>query len=375
LTALLSHALVAYTVELDNEFEHRMPHRTQNHGLSPGAPADFPWLTSVVMWETCVRHVPPDGITVADLRRAARAGTNLDGMRRWGYATLTSPSGVVAARSGRAYAHPKITDRTVVRLTDWGRRAHATWSELDQEIEDRWRSRLGAGTLTTLRSALAVIANGIGPSLPDCLPITAHGMFSRPEAGVPATVPSGLRALLSRVLLGFAVEYEADSGVSLAIGADILRVLSAEGVRPRDIAARSGVSKEAVAMALTWLKSVGLAEESPDPAARRGKVVRLTARGAGARAVRRTDRRRRGCLAGPVRCWRRYRAAAGPGGNLGPPRGRPHALPGGVAADGVAPIRSAGLSHDFAPGWLPGRGLTARTPCHRAALRAEFSRD
>jgi DNA-binding MarR family transcriptional regulator len=236
------------------------------------------------MWETCVRHVPPDGITVADLRRAARAGTNLDGMRRWGYATLTSPSGVVAARSGRAYAHPKITDRTVVRLTDWGRRAHATWSELDQEIEDRWRSRLGAGTLTGLRSALAAIANGLGPSLPDCLPITAHGMFSRPEAGVPATVPSGLRALLSRVLLGFAVEYEADSGVSLAIGADILRVLSAEGVRPRDIAARSGVSKEAAAMALTWLKSAGLAEESPDPDASRGKVVRLTARGAGAQA-------------------------------------------------------------------------------------------
>ena len=36
LPALLSQALVSFTIELDNEFEHQMPHRTRNHG-STGA--------------------------------------------------------------------------------------------------------------------------------------------------------------------------------------------------------------------------------------------------------------------------------------------------------------------------------------------------
>lgn len=283
LSALLSHALVAYTIEFDNEFEHRMQHRTRNHGLEPGACWDAPWLTSLAMWENCVRHVPDEGITVAGLRRAARAGTNLDGMRRWGYATLTSPSGQVAGRVGRAFSHPKITEGTVVRLTDWGRRAHAVWSELDTETEQRWLSRLGPDTFARLRGALAVIAESLDPSLPDCLPIAGFGMFTRPSVGEATPVPTALRALLSRVLAGFAVDYEDDSRVSLAIGANVLRVLSAGGTRPRDIAGRSGVSKEAVAMALTWLKGAGLATEEVDPAASRGKIIRLTAEGATAR--------------------------------------------------------------------------------------------
>ena len=36
LSAQLSHVLVAFTVELDNEFEHQMPHRTTMHGSAPG---------------------------------------------------------------------------------------------------------------------------------------------------------------------------------------------------------------------------------------------------------------------------------------------------------------------------------------------------
>lgn len=283
LSALLSHALVAYTIEFDNEFEHRMPHRTQHLGVSAGAPADAPWLTSLAMWEACVRHVPDGGITVADLRRAARAGTNIDGMRRWGYVTLTSPSGQVADRAGRAFEHPKVTGRTVVRRTDWGRRAHAIWSELDQEIEARWRSRLGADTVAALSDAVAAVAGRLDPSLPDCLPILGPGMFTRPFPGAATALPSALRALLSRVLVGFAVEYEDGSRVSLAISANVLRVASAEGVRPRDVPGRSGISKEAVAVALSWLTSAGLAVTESDPAASRGKIVRLTPEGVAAR--------------------------------------------------------------------------------------------
>src|SRR5215470_5765242 len=86
LSALLSQALVAYTIEFDNEAEHRLPHRTTSHGASgPGDGAPAPWLVSLAMWENCMRYVTGEPITVGDLEARARTGTNLDGMRRWGY--------------------------------------------------------------------------------------------------------------------------------------------------------------------------------------------------------------------------------------------------------------------------------------------------
>src|SRR6266487_1082973 len=48
LSALLSQALVAFTIEFDNEAEHRLPHRTTSHGASgPGDGAPAPWLVSL----------------------------------------------------------------------------------------------------------------------------------------------------------------------------------------------------------------------------------------------------------------------------------------------------------------------------------------
>lgn len=84
LPALLSQVLVAFTIELDNEFERLMRHRTTSHGSTAGS-RHAPWLTSMVMWSNCLRFVGEDGVTVGELQRLARTGTNLDGMRRWGY--------------------------------------------------------------------------------------------------------------------------------------------------------------------------------------------------------------------------------------------------------------------------------------------------
>jgi hypothetical protein len=110
LPALLSQALVAFTIECDNEFERQLPHRTSNYGSTAGRGAG-PWLVSMAMWWTCMRFVGEDGITVAELTRRARTGTNLPGMLRWKYisveeeiiaelwATTTTPRG---ARPGDA---------------------------------------------------------------------------------------------------------------------------------------------------------------------------------------------------------------------------------------------------------------------------------
>ncbi len=87
LDALLSQVLVAFTIECDNEFERQLPHRTSNYGSTAGRGAG-PWLVSMAMWWTCMRFVGEDGITVGELTRRARTGTNLPGMLRWKYISV-----------------------------------------------------------------------------------------------------------------------------------------------------------------------------------------------------------------------------------------------------------------------------------------------
>src|ERR1700679_2274501 len=87
LPTLLSFALVAFTIEFDNEAEHRLPHRTTNHSASAGSNAG-PWLVSMAMWFNCICWVPEQGIAVRELERLARTRTNWHGMQRWGYIYL-----------------------------------------------------------------------------------------------------------------------------------------------------------------------------------------------------------------------------------------------------------------------------------------------
>ena len=94
---------------------------------------------------------------------------------------------------------------------------------------------------------------------------------------VPARPP--LSALLSQVLVAFTVEFEETTKFSWPISANTLRVLDQTGIRVRDFPRLTGVSKEANAMAIGFLVRIGCAEVSPDPAAQRGKIIRLTAKG------------------------------------------------------------------------------------------------
>jgi hypothetical protein len=201
LSALLSQALVAFTVEADNEAEHRLPHRTTAGGASPGAPPGAPWNTSLLMWANCLRHLPDEGITVAELYDRARTGTNLDGMRRWGYVTFT-PSHLPGegppappARGDDPPTSPRGPERpkpdTLIRPTAWGSAALETWHEVTAQVESRWRDRLGAEAFAALRVALADVVARLDPALPDCLPILRHGLFTRPDQAGQAFRASG----------------------------------------------------------------------------------------------------------------------------------------------------------------------------------------
>jgi DNA-binding MarR family transcriptional regulator len=281
LPTLLSCALVAYTIEFDNEAEHRLPHRTSSHGTTD-ASGPRPWLVSLVMWPNCMKYVGPDGVQLAELERLARTRTNLAGMQRWAYITVTpGPTDRDPKRPG---------PEAVVRATAGGRKAQEIWGPLFGVIGGRWRERFGDKAVANLRAALSVIVDRLDLDLPDCLPILGYALFSKgrddyltrpadeqPRPEGDANLP--LSALLSRVLLAFALDFEGESKVSLAIGANVLRVLDDDGVRVRDVPGLTGVSKEAVAMSAGYLEKVGCVTIEPVPAPDRGQRLRLTAKG------------------------------------------------------------------------------------------------
>jgi methyltransferase (TIGR00027 family) len=307
LSALLSQALVAFTIEFDNEAERSLPHRTTDYG--PAGQGDGAWLVSLAMWENCMRYVTEEPLTVGELELRARTKTNLDGMRRWGYITIDG--------TARKVHKGRPGPDAVLRATATGLRARQVWLPLPALVEQRWRDRFGADQVARLRDALVVLVRQLDPGLPDCLPILGAALLSqvpalppRPdpaEPGDPAGLP--LPALLARVLLSFAIEYESEAGQSLAAGATVLRVLGETGTRLRDLPSMAGISKEAVSWALGVLTRVGLAAGEPDPAARRGQVARLTPVG------QRAQRRYYELTAAIEQRWRE-RFGTGPAGAL-----------------------------------------------------------
>ena len=271
LSALLSQALVAFTIEFDNEAEHRLPHRTTSRGMSgPGDGDPEPWLVSLAMWENCMRYVTGEPITVGDLEARARTCTYLDGMRRWGYITIDG----TARKVHNGHPGPGA----VLRATAAGLRAREICSPWSSRIQQRWGERFGADQLGHLRDPLSDMVGLLDPGCPDGLLILGPALLSagpdprlppRPDGTAPETMP--LPALLSRILLSFAVEYEREAGLSLAVAANVLRVLGTEGTRLRDLPALTGTSKESVRWTLGILTRCDLAAEEPDPAASRGR--------------------------------------------------------------------------------------------------------
>jgi len=289
LSALLSQALVAFTIEFDNAAERQIRHRTTRHG----GRRDGVWLVSMAMWLNCMRYVGADPIKVRDIASLARCGTNLDGMRRWGYLTLEPDP---------AETRQKPPDRDLLaRATARGMRAREAWEPLTEAIEQRWRDRFGAAQIEKLTAALQAADAHVSDGLPDCLPILGYGLLSiskiqradrylaaqaRPPAdrealanGQPA-LP--LPWLLARVLLAFALAFEHEAQLSMAICADLLRVLDEDGQRVRDLPVLSGVSTEGLAMATGFTGRRKLSVVEPD-AAGKWKLARLTHSGAAAK--------------------------------------------------------------------------------------------
>jgi DNA-binding MarR family transcriptional regulator len=281
LSTLLSQALVAHTIELDNEAEHRLPHRTTRQG-DPGAGRAGPWLVSFALWANVLQYLDDEGTTVAELRARARTGQLLlGGLRRWGYVTLTPPA-------GQPLRNPP-QDAATVRPRKAVLRARDVWAGLPGVIDGRWRERLGPPAVERLERALRDVFDRLPVEPPAYLPVvhpTQGGKLEEPRRRGAPDHPSGpsssiasLSPLLSGVLFAFTVEVESTARISLPISANTLRVLDRSGTRVSDLPRYTGVSREANAMCTGWLERRGCVVVEPDPNARRGKVVRLTSKG------------------------------------------------------------------------------------------------
>jgi hypothetical protein len=284
LVTLLSQALIAFTLEFDNEAEHRLPHSTTEHGRTAGVPV-APWLVSMAMWFNCMQHVPEQGISLRALHSLARTETNVNGMQRWGYIYLTPDP---------ADQRPKPPKADwLVRAKPGGRLAQSIWQPLFAVIEERWRQRFGAKTVAELRAALIAVVCQLDADLPDCLPIVGYGLYSSDPSAKKASrkaPPSppvseadiaelALPALLAHVLLAFTVKYEQVSPASIGVSANFLRVLDESPIRLRDLPDLTGISTELIAVGTGWLGRHGFAILDAASAPDRGKQIRLNEKG------------------------------------------------------------------------------------------------
>jgi hypothetical protein len=281
LSALLSRAVVAFTIELDNAWETRMPHRTTRFG----GPRRAPYAVSLALWSNFMRAVPEQGVSIAELERRVRARLPLDGMRRWKYVTIAPDPDSERDRVPRR--EWRITPTPI------GLRAASVWRGLPEEIERRWGDRFGTRAIAAIRSDLEEIARGLGlADLPQW--ITGHyGGYAgekleynrEPPTAGDDEWPLPLSALLCQPLQAFALEYEAQSEAPLSYSANVLRLLDADDVTIAELPRRSGVAIEPLRVALKILAKRRFIVLGADPGGGQRTVVRLTARGSVAQAV------------------------------------------------------------------------------------------
>ena len=284
LPTLLSQLLVAFTVELDNEFERRM-----GEAAYPGA------RLSLVVWANLMRFLVDGPVAVAEFATNARfpqehVKAGLGCLERWGFVTLestnagelSSPPGKLRVSRGKRDGWGSgrgIRGDWRVVPTVKGLRAIAIWAPLEAEIERRWRERFGADALAKLCGSLQAVVEQFEVELPHGLPVgilVPQEHDFPPRADRSAEVLSGglsLSALLSQALFAFANDFDREAGVSLGLCANAIRVLGGEPVREAEIPRLTGCSPET--SGIGWQLRPYIVVEA-DPEATRGKVVRLS---------------------------------------------------------------------------------------------------
>jgi DNA-binding MarR family transcriptional regulator len=238
--------------------------------------------------------VPDDGITIQEFHN--KVGFTPAGTKMW----LT--------RLSKWWGYVRIDKSKDARQSNWlilpsagGRKALHVWRLLAGEIEERWKNRFGSRTIQSLGAALRVLVHSYAAAAPDYLPIlgfdllTASGFPRKPIPEAPES--DTLPCLLSKLLYCCATEFERATRFSFAICANVLRLAGEGNVPCADLPRLSGVSKEAIAMALKRIEEQGFGQIQVADTGKRRRVLELTEAGQRARS------RYEGFLANIERQW------------------------------------------------------------------------
>lgn len=247
LTALLSWAWIAQVMEIDNAVEAAGAERVGRL-----------FKISLPMWANALRLIDAEGITLGELGRQAGAACNVGGLERWGWISVGEEAG---PRPGRGTARGLWAD-TVIFPTRAGRYARRLFAEMVDAVEQRWRDRFGTGAVEALRDQLVRAAWTVPWSPPEVHP--SDGFVTHVTGGERAPEDAPLVVLLGQCLTERTVDAESRATVSLPLAANVLRVLGEGPVAVRELPARTGLSGEAIAMALGGLERRRLADRSAD---------------------------------------------------------------------------------------------------------------
>lgn len=282
LSALLSQILVAFTLEVDNDFERQIAEAGH-----PGA------RLSLVVWTNLIRFLPDEGISVCELAKKALLEETqikfmLGCLERWRFVSLEPGTAkeknlpkkrLKSGRevrdgfgSGRGIAADWIVKPTAAR----GAKAKQIWPPLFEIIEARWRLRFGNAEIQQLRDSLQSIVARLDVELPHGFTDIRYRKRPFPPRRHEEVADFRLPTLLSQALLAFVMDFERESSAPLALCANAIRVLGEKPIREGEIPRLTGSSPETSGVG--WqLKPYIVVER--DPATRRGKVIQLSPRG------------------------------------------------------------------------------------------------
>lgn len=254
LATLLSWAWVACTIEIDNAVEAAATDRVARL-----------FRISLAMWANGLRCIDPEGTSVGELRARTHADCNVPGLERWRWLEVVAPDGTSTAGRRPGYGSRRgMTDATVVRPTRAGQYAQRVWPAAVERIEERWRERFGPGVVDELRAALrSAQPAGLPWAPPEIRPTDGFRsrVFATDTDDLSDELP--LVVLFAQALTAATLRLERDAGVSAPLGANLLRVIASDEVAVRDLPRLGAISKEAAAMAVSYLRRFELGEERP----------------------------------------------------------------------------------------------------------------